>query len=58
MGGVAAKLIFKSGKDKFGTEYKSLHEIPVTDIDGNEYRRLGDLINGKKAILVVNVASK
>lgn len=58
MGGVAAKLIFKSGKDKFATDYKSLLDIPATDIDGNEIRRLGDIVQGKKAILVVNVASK
>lgn len=58
MGGLASKLIFKKGKDKLTTSYTSLHEIPAVDIDGNKIERLGNLIDGKKAILVVNVASK
>lgn len=58
MGGLASKLIFKSGKDKLKTKYQSLHDIPAIDIDGNEIKRLGDILEGKKCILVVNVASK
>ena len=58
MGGLASKLIFKNGKDKMTTKFSSLHEIPAVDIDGNQIERLGQLIDGKKAILVVNVASK
>jgi hypothetical protein len=58
MGGLAAKLVFKKGKEKMTTKYTSLHEIPAVDIDGNPIERLGNLIDGKKAILVVNVASK
>jgi hypothetical protein len=34
MGGLASKLIFKSGKDKIVTNYSSLHDIPAVDIDG------------------------
>ena len=58
MGGLASKLIFKSGKDKFGSDYNSLLDIPATDIDGNRINRLGDMLQGKRCILVVNVASK
>lgn len=33
-------------------------DIPSTDIDGKYIPKLGSIIQGKKAILVVNVASK
>lgn len=58
MGGLASKLIFKNGKEKLTTAYHSLHDIPAIDIDGNQIARLGDILTDKKAILVVNVASK
>lgn len=58
MGGVVAKLVFKKGKDKFMTNYNSLLDIPATDIDGNHFNKLEDILKGKKCILVVNVASK
>lgn len=58
MGGLASKLIFKTGKDKLMSKFTSLHDIPAIDIDGNEVKRLGDIIDGKKCIMVVNVASK
>jgi hypothetical protein len=58
MGGLAAKLVFKSGKEKMTSKFTSLHDIPAEDIDGNHIERLGNLIDGKKAIIVVNVASK
>ena len=36
MGGLAAKLVFKKGKDKYNdSKYGSLLDIPATDIDGN-----------------------
>lgn len=38
--------------------YKSLHDIPAVDIDGKPIKKLGDILKGKKLILVVNVASK
>ena len=41
MGGVVAKLIFKKGREKLSSTYTSLHDIPATDIDGNNLARLG-----------------
>ena len=35
------------------TRYKSLLEIPATDIDGNKIEKLGDILQGKEVILVV-----
>lgn len=59
MGAVLAKIFFKTGSDNIPyTEYKSLFDIPEVDIDGNKIQRLGDILKGKKAILVVNVVSK
>ena len=58
MGGLIAKAIFKSGKDKLSSTYKSAWDIPVKTLEGKEVSRLGDLVEGKKAVLIVNVASK
>ena len=58
MGGLALKVVAKKGKDQLSTKYESLFDIPTTDIDGNPVARLGDLLQGKKCILIVNVASK
>ena len=58
MGNVGFKLVQKKGKDKLGSGYSSLQEIPSVDIDGAPVAKLGDLLQGKKCILVVNVASK
>lgn len=33
-------------------------DIASAKLDGTEVKRLGDLIDGKKAILIVNVASE
>ena len=33
-------------------------EFATAKLDGTEVKRLGDLVDGKKAILVVNVASE
>lgn len=40
------------------TNFKSIHDISVKDIDGNQIKHLGELIKGKKLTLIVNVASK
>jgi len=59
MGGAVAKIFFKSGKDTFQqSSYNSLHDIPSVDIDGKEIARIGDIIECKKCILVINVSSK
>jgi Ca2+-binding EF-hand superfamily protein len=40
------------------TPFKSLLDIPATDIDGKQIKKLGEILKGKKLILVINVASK
>ena len=57
MGGAIAKLIFKNGQEAVVTNYNSFCDIPSIDIDGNKVERLGALMSGKKAVLVVNVAT-
>lgn len=59
MGGLASKLVFKRGKDKLNeSKYESLLDIPATDIDGNHIEKLENILQGKRCILVSNVASK
>ena len=58
MGGVAAKLIFKKGKEKMGSSHTSLFDIEAVDIDGHRINKIGDLVRDKRCIMVVNVASK
>ena len=58
MGNVGFKLVSKKGKDKLASSYSSLLDIPSVDIDGAQVAKLGDLVEGKKCILIVNVASK
>lgn len=59
MGALVAKMVFKTGKDQLAeAEQKSLFDIPAVDIDGNKIERLGDILKDKKAVLVINVASK
>ena len=50
--------LYKRGKEHLGSQFKSIHEIPVNDIDGNHIERLGEITVGLKCIMVVNVASK
>ena len=40
------------------TFFKSLLDIPATDIDGRHLKKLGEVVKDKRLILVVNVASK
>lgn len=54
---MAEKFIFKSGKEEVFSPYKSCNEIPVTGLKGEKYENLGKLVDGKKAYLIVNVAS-
>ena len=37
MGGAVAKIVFKKGTDACKTSYKSLNDIPVTDITGQKH---------------------
>ena len=58
MGGLVFKAVAKKGKDKLTPAYNNLHDIPVTDIKGKDYANLGHICQGKKCVMVVNVASK
>ena len=57
MGAVIAAMVFKNGKEKVSTGFTSLWDISAVDIDGNKIERLGSLCKGKKATLIVNVAT-
>lgn len=57
--GCIMECFYKKGADaSLRTGFKSLHEIPVVDIDGKMIEKLGDILEGKRCILIVNVASK
>jgi len=58
MGGLAFKAVQKRGSDAVTTSFASLWDIPTIDIDGNKVERLGQCVQGKKCVMVVNVASK
>lgn len=59
MGGVILKIASKKGKDKkLSTKYDSLLDIPAVDVDGVSYKKLEELIGGKKCVMVINTASK
>ena len=58
MGGLVFKAIAKKGKEKLTPTFSSLHDIPATGMDGRDYVNLGHILQNKKCILVVNVASK
>lgn len=57
MGGVLAKVVFKSGEDRFGQPPRDLQDVEMRNIDGDVVR-VGDYFEGKKVILFVNVATK
>ena len=57
MGGVLAKIVFKSGHENVIAPEEHLWEIKHCDIDGNNIV-IGDLINEEtKCVLFVNVAT-
>lgn len=59
MGGVFAKIVFKSGADTLDkNKYSSVLEIPVVDLDGKEYETMEDASPKKKCYLIVNLASR
>ena len=57
MGGVLAKIVFKSGEEELAACENDLHNIQMLDIDG-QMVRVGDLMADKKVIMFVNVATK
>jgi hypothetical protein len=50
-----SKVVMKSGGDGGKSPF---FDFPSKKLDGTDVARLGDLVDGKKAILVVNVASE
>jgi len=57
MGAALSKVVFKKGKTAYKQKHESLFEIEATTIDGRTVR-IGELVQGKKAVMIVNVASK
>jgi hypothetical protein len=59
MGGLIAKIVYKSGIDKINKNEKILElwEMSINDIDGNP-RILKEYTVNKKAFIFVNVACK
>ncbi len=61
MGAVLAAIVFKSGSEQVQiskeNEGKSLWDIELTDINNNKVT-LRQIVQGKKAVLIVNTASK
>ena len=50
--------LFKNRKgEDLKSNYSNIRDIPVTTLEGKEYSKLGDLTQGKKLLLIVNVAS-
>ena len=56
MGGVVAAMVFKKGNDKLKSEASDAWALSSEDIDGTKIPQLRDLVGGKKAILVTNLA--
>ena len=57
MGAVIAKCVFKSGDEAVRVSQRGLKEMEMLDIDG-QMVYLGNLMDEKKVILFVNVATK
>ena len=49
--------LYKTGKEEMVSKFKSIHDIPIKDIDGKELSRLGEFTDNLSCIMVVNVAS-
>ena len=54
----AVKAVSKKGYEEISSTAESIHDIPVTTLDGNQVSNLGELTRGKKCTMIVNVASK
>ena len=50
-------IIFKLGNEKLDTSVSSIHDITVLDSKGSSIQ-LGEFLDGKKCVVVVNVASR
>jgi hypothetical protein len=58
MGQILHTVVFETRNDLVSSSYYSLFDIPSIDIDGNYLSSLREAAFGKKAVLVVNVASE
>ena len=58
MGGLILKAVSKTGNEWLQSNASSLLEIGAKTIDGPEIAQLGEILSGKKCIMVVNVATK
>ena len=54
---IMAKIYYSKRREVITTPYETLFDIPVTEIDGKLHDPIGKLLEGKKAILIVNVVS-
>lgn len=51
--------LFRNRKgESLPSKYSNIYDIPVTTLEGIEYAKLGELVQNKKLLLIVNVASK
>ena len=58
MGAVVEKVMFKSAKEAVASTFTSLWEIGARNIDGELIDPLMQLVEHKKCVMVVNVATK
>ena len=56
MGALVECCIFRKGNDDIRTDAADAWRIKATDIDGKTFAKLRDLVSGKKAVLVTNIA--
>ena len=54
---IMSKIYYSKRREVITTPYETLLDIPATDIDGVLHDPIGKLLEGKKAILIVNVVS-
>ena len=57
LGYVLAKIYYSKRRDIITTPYETMLDIPATEIDGTLHDPLGKMLEGYKAIMVVNVVS-
>ena len=58
MGAVVARLIFKNARENVSSSAESAWEIGAKNIDGELIEPLGQIVKGKKCVMIMNVATK
>ena len=58
MGSLILKAVAKRGHESFTSQATSLFQVGAKTIDGSEVAQLGEILDGKKCTMVVNVATK